>query len=120
MVLQECHLKTSKASEKDEVDTDAESDAFNQFYLSYLHNQHQQEEHQDEFDDHEPADPAEIEYSMDEFHDTFSDLLLRFYNCEDQASPEFVGNLTRSVQILSQWERLGGVNTKALLNYIID
>jgi len=37
---------------------------------------------------------------MEDFHEIFSDLLLKFYNVEDQASPEFVDDINRVVQIL--------------------
>ena len=57
--------------------------------------------------------------SWDELKKPLVDLLLKFYNAEDQGS-EFVRSLSGIIKVLCRWQLIGPINTQSLLNFIID
>lgn len=55
----------------------------------------------------------------DELRKPLTDLLLKFYNNEDQGE-EFVEALSCVLRILCQWQLFGKINAQNLLNFLID
>ena len=66
----------------------------------------------------EPHPPLEVPI-WEELKKPMIDLLLKYYNGEDQGN-DFVDQLTSVLKVLCRWRFHGKINPQSLLNFMID
>ena len=59
------------------------------------------------------------EPSWEDLKKPLIELLLKFYNGEDQGN-DFVNALSSVIRVLVRWQIYGPINTQSLLNFVID